>query len=149
MLKAGWNNAAAVPHRNLADAHDKVEHRGKRKMFAHTFAAKTVVTFEPARCENLSTFMGLLDHYEKVHKRVNMRRVLNYMLVGLFGQLFYGHKLGCLCRGDIMLDAESRDGRIYRVLSIDSLLDATVINNLLAIFSHMSNGGDCYDCQIF
>lgn len=106
-------------------------------MFARAFAAKTVVAFEPVLRENLSVFMGLLDRHERDHKIVNMCRILNYMLIDLFGQLLYGHKLGCLDRGNDMLDAESRDGQINRVPFIDSLLDATVINNFLAIFSHI------------
>lgn len=136
MLKAEWYDVAAGPHRNLADARDKVEHPGKHKMFAQTFAAKIVVAFEPVLRENLSVFMGLLDRHEKGHKIVNMRRVLNYMLIDLFGQILYGHKLGYLDRRNDMLDAESRDSQIYRVPFIDSLLNATVINNL-AIFSHI------------
>lgn len=48
-----------------------------------------------------------------------------------------GHKLGSLDRGDDCLDAESKGGRIYSSPFIDSLLDTTVINNLLAIFSHI------------
>jgi benzoate 4-monooxygenase len=137
MLKDVWYDAAAGPHRNLADARDKAEHQGKRKMFAHTFAAKTVVTFEPLLHENLSRLMDLLDRHEAAGIKVNMRRILNYFLIDLFGQLLYGHKLGCLDRGDDLLVAESRDGRIYCVPFIQSLLDATVLNNVLAILSHL------------
>ncbi|KAK9319802.1 cytochrome P450 [Lipomyces orientalis] len=137
MLKADWYDAAAGPHRNLADARDKAEHQGKRKMLAHTFAAQTVITFEPLLRENLSTLMGLLDRHEVARTEVNMRRVLNYFLIDLFGQLLYGHKLGCLDRGNDLLDAETKDGRIYRVPFIESLLDVTVINNLLAILSNI------------
>ncbi|KAJ5358867.1 uncharacterized protein N7496_011280 [Penicillium cataractarum] len=120
MRKAEWYDAAAGPHRNLADARDKVEHQAKRKMFAHTFAAKTVVAFEPVLRENL-------QHVPRFELYVDRS----------FGQLLYGHKLGCFDRGNDMLDAESREGKIYRVPFIDSLLNATMINNLLAIFSHI------------
>lgn len=137
MLKSDWYDAAAGPHRNLADTRDKAEHQGKRKMLAHTFAAKTVLVFEPILRQNLTVFMDLLDRHAKDQKPVNMRRVLNYLLIDMFGQLLYGNKLGCLDRGDDMLDAESKDGHLYRVPFIDSLLDATVVNNILAIFSHV------------
>ena len=138
MLKADWYDAAAGPHRNLADTRDKTEHQGKRKMFAHTFAAKTVVGFEPLLRENITCFMELLDRREAAGEKTNMRRVLNYFLIDVFGQLLYGHKLGCLERCDDNLVAESKDGRIYKAPFIDSLLDSTVINNFLAIFSHVA-----------
>ncbi|KNG90454.1 hypothetical protein ANOM_001246 [Aspergillus nomiae NRRL 13137] len=138
MLKADWYDAAAGPHRNLADTRDKSEHQAKRKMLAHTFAAKTVVAFEPLLQENLSNLLNVLDRHEAAGETANIRRLLNYMLIDIFGQLLYGHKLGCLERGDDLLVAESKDGRTYKAPFIDSLLDVTVINNLLAIFSHIA-----------
>ncbi|CRL22992.1 Cytochrome P450 [Penicillium camemberti] len=139
MLKDIWYDAAAGPHRNLSDARDKAEHQAKRKMFAHTFAAKTVVGFEPQLRENISTLLDVLDRHEAEGTKANMRRLLNYFLVDLFGQLLYGHKLGCLERNDDLLVAESKDGRIYRVPFIQSLLDSTVMNNVLAITAHYAD----------
>ncbi|KGO51285.1 Cytochrome P450 [Penicillium expansum] len=139
MLKDIWYDAGAGPHRNLADARDKAEHQAKRKMFAHTFAAKTVVGFEPQLRENISALLEVLDRHEAAGTKANMRRLLNYFLIDLFGQLLYGHKLGCLERNDDLLEAESKDGRIYRVPFIQSLLDSTVINNVLAITAHYAH----------
>ncbi|KAL4947206.1 cytochrome P450 [Aspergillus filifer] len=136
MLKADWFDAAAGPHRNLADARDKAEHQAKRKMLAHISAAKTVVAFGPLLRENLGNLLDVLDRHEAAGQKANMRRLLNYLLVDIFGQLLYGHKLGCLEHGDDLLVAESKDGRTCRAPFIDTLLDVTVINNLLAIFSH-------------
>lgn len=135
MLKDIWYDAGAGPHRNLSDARDKAEHQAKRKMFAHTFAAKTVVGFEPQLRERISALTDLLDR--QTGTKTNMRRVLNYFLIDLFGILLYGHNLGCLERNDDLLTAESKeDGRLYKVPFIQSLLDSTVINNLLAITAH-------------
>ncbi|KAL3440132.1 cytochrome P450 [Aspergillus insuetus] len=138
MLKADWYDAAAGPHRNLADTRNKAEHQAKRKMLAHTFAAKAVVAFEPLLQENLANLLSMLDRHAAQGRKANMRRLLNYMLIDIFGQLLYGHRLGCLDRGDDLLVAESKDGKTYSAPFIDSLLDATVINNLLAIFSHVA-----------
>ncbi|KAL4935880.1 hypothetical protein BDV06DRAFT_228407 [Aspergillus oleicola] len=87
----------------------------KRKMLAHTFAAKTVVSFEPLLHKNLAVFRKQLDWHANAGTQANMRLILNYFLIDLFGQLLYGHKLGCLERGDDRLDAETKDGRIYKV----------------------------------
>jgi benzoate 4-monooxygenase len=113
MMKDIWYDAGAGPHRNLADVRNKAEHQAKRKMFAHTFAAKTVIGFEPQLREKITSLMDLLDRQSGT--RTNMRRVLNYFLIDLFGNLLYGHSLGCLERNDDLLTAESKDGRVYRV----------------------------------
>ncbi|PWY95416.1 cytochrome P450, partial [Aspergillus sclerotioniger CBS 115572] len=139
MLKADWYDAAAGPHRNLADTRDKAEHQAKRKMLAHTFSAKTIVAFEPLLQENVQNLLNVLDRHAATGQKANMRRLLNYLLIDVFGQLLYGHELGCLDRGDDILVAESKDdGRTYTAPFIDSLLDVTIINNLLAIFSHVA-----------
>lgn len=137
MMKDVWYDAGAGPHRNLADARDKTEHQGKRKMFAHTFAAKTVIGFEPQLRDTISSLVRLLDR--EPGTEVNMRRILNYFLIDVFGKILYGHDLGCLERNDDQLIAESKDGRIYRVPFIQSLLDSTVINTIIAITVHYAH----------
>ena len=137
MMKDIWYDAGAGPHRNLADVRDKAEHQAKRKMFAHTFAAKTVIGFEPQLRDTITSLMHLLDR--ETETKTNMRRALNYFLIDLFGKLLYGYDLGCLERNDDLLVAESKDGRIYRVPFIQSLLDSTVINNILAITAHYAH----------
>ncbi|KAL2669787.1 hypothetical protein Neosp_015232 [[Neocosmospora] mangrovei] len=133
MLKEAWYDAGAGVHRNLADTRVKAEHQAKRKMLAHAFAAKTVVGLEPILVETLSIFMKQMDKHAADGTRVNMRLMLNYFTIDLFGNLLYGHKLGCLERENDLLEAESpRDGRIYKVPFIQSLLDATVVNTVLA-----------------
>ncbi|KAI8710999.1 Cytochrome P450 [Fusarium sp. LHS14.1] len=133
MFKEAWYDAGAGAHRNLADTRVKVEHQAKRKMLAHAFAAKTVVGLEPILVETLSIFMKQMDKHATAGTRFNMRLMLNYFTIDLFGNLLYGHKLGCLERENDLLDAESpRDGRIYKVPFIQSLLDATVVNTVLA-----------------
>ncbi|KAJ4196901.1 hypothetical protein NW759_016388 [Fusarium solani] len=102
-------------------------------MLAHAFAAKTVVGLEPILVGTLSTFMKQMDKRAAAGTQVNMRLMLNYFTIDLFGNLLYGHKLGCLERENDLLDAEfPRDGRIYKVPIIQSLLDATVVNTVLA-----------------
>lgn len=131
MMKEGFYDAGAGVHRNLADTRDKPEHQAKRKMLAHTFAAKTVVGFEPVLVNTLSAFMTQLDRHAAAGTAVNIRLLLNYFTIDLLGSLLYGNELGCLDRGDDLLVAESRDGLLYKVPFIQSLLDSTVINTAL------------------
>ncbi|KAI5457521.1 cytochrome P450 [Mariannaea sp. PMI_226] len=133
MLKEAWYDAGAGAHRNLADTRVKAEHQAKRKMFAHAFAAKTVLKLEPVLIETLHLFMKGMDKHAADGTVVDMRLMLNYFTIDLFGNLLYGHNLGCLERENDLLDAESpEDGRIYKVPFVQSLLDVTVINTLLA-----------------
>lgn len=132
MLKEAWYDAAAGPHRNLADTRDKAEHQSRRKMLAHAFAAKTVVALEPMLQETIAVLRAQLDTHVQSGKTVNMRRYLNYFTIDLFGRILYGTQFGCLERGDDVLVAESKSGVQYKAAFIDSLLDATVLNTALA-----------------
>ncbi|KAJ3529343.1 hypothetical protein NM208_g9801 [Fusarium decemcellulare] len=76
--------------------------------------------------------MAKLDSHAKDGQPANMRRLLNYFTIDLFGLLLYSCRLGCIDRGDDMLDAERPDGSLYKVPFIDSLLQVTVVNTLLA-----------------
>ena len=133
MLKQEWYDAGAGEFRNLADVRDKAEHQRKRKMLAHVFAAKTVVAFEPLLVETLGTFLNQLDSFGARGTKVNMRLYLNYFTIDFFGKLLYGADLGCLSRGDDLLDAETKEGAIYKVPFIKSLLEATIANTVLSM----------------
>lgn len=133
MMKDPWYDAGAAMHRNLADCRDKPEHQGKRKMLAHVFAAKTVLAYEPLLQETLKVFTTQLDKHAEAGEKLDMRLYLNYFTIDLFGKLLYGAKLDCLSRGDDLLDAETPDGKVYKVPFIQSLLDVTIINTLLAM----------------
>ncbi|KAH7118641.1 cytochrome P450 [Dactylonectria estremocensis] len=133
MLKEGWYDAGAGAHRNLSDTRDKAEHQAKRKMLAHAFAAKTVTELEPVLQETIHAMLTQLDGHIAAGTKPNMRRLLNYFTIDLFGQLLFSTNLGCLDRGDDLLVAESKDGRLYRAPFIDSLLDVTVVNTVLGM----------------
>jgi cytochrome P450 len=64
---------------------------------------------------------------------MNMRRYLNYYTIDLFSELLYGHTFGCLERGNDLVDAETPEGKVYKVPFIKSLHDATIINTILGM----------------
>jgi cytochrome P450 len=132
MLKEGWYDASAGPHRNLSDARDKSEHQAKRKMLAHTFAAKTVLKFEPLLQEKILALRGQLDSHAASGQTVNVRRYLNFFTIDFFGKLLYGAEFGCLERGDDQLCSETKAGHFKKTPFIDSLLHVTVLNTALA-----------------
>lgn len=133
MMKAPWYDAGAGAHRNLPDVRDKHQHQMKRKMLAHAFAQKTIVSLEPLLIDTLKTFIGAIDAYIASGKAMNMRLYLNYFTVDLFGKILYSKSLNCLSRGSDIVDAETKDGVIYKTAFIQSLLNATVLNTALAM----------------
>jgi benzoate 4-monooxygenase len=66
-------------------------------------------------------------------QEISIRRYLNYFTIDLFSELLYGHTLGCLERGNDMVDAETPEGKIYKVPFVKSLHDATIINTVLGM----------------
>lgn len=64
---------------------------------------------------------------------MDIRQYMNFFTIDLFAQLLYSQSLGCLERGDDLVDAETPDGKIYKAPYIQSLLDATVLNTILGM----------------
>lgn len=132
-LKDAWYDGGAGEHRHLADARVKVEHQRKRKMMAYVFAQKTIANLEPIVTETTLILVAQVDKYAAAGQPINMRRYLNYYTIDLFAELLYGSTLGCLERGDDMVNAETEDGNVYQAPFIKSLHDATVINTILGM----------------
>lgn len=135
LISISWNryDGGAGEHRHMADARIKAEHQTKRKMLAHLFAQKTIAGLEPVINDTTAVLATQIDNHIASGIRMNMRRYLNYYTIDLFSELLYGHTLGCLERGDDMVDAETPEGTIYKVPFIKSLHDATIINTILGM----------------
>jgi cytochrome P450 len=133
MMKEGWYDASAGAHRNLSDSRDKFQHQTKRKMLAHAFAQKTIVSLEPVLIETLTEFMAAIDKFVASGHDMNIRLYLNYFTIDLFGKILYSKRFDCLTRGDDLVDAETPEGVVYKAPLIYSLLDATVLNTALGM----------------
>lgn len=133
MMKEAWYDAGAGAHRNLPDARNKYEHQKKRKLLAHAFAQKTIVGLEPLLTDTISSFILAIDRFVDSGERMNIRLYLNYFTIDLFGRLLYSKRMGCLDRGNDLVDAETKQGVVYKTPFIQSLLDATVLNTVLAM----------------
>lgn len=131
MLKDAWYDGGAGQYRHMADVRVKTEHQAKRKALAHVFAQKTIASLEPTMVDMVSVLVAQIDAHIAQGRKINMRRYMNYFTIDLFAELLYGHSLKCLERGDDIVDAETPEGKIYKVPFIQSLLDATVINTVL------------------
>jgi cytochrome P450 len=111
----------------------KAEHQAKRKMLAHFFAQKTIVGLEPVINKTTAVLVAQIDKHIASSENINMRRYLNYYTIDLFCQLLYGHTLGCLDRGNDIVEAETRDGKVYKVPFIKTLHESMIINTILGM----------------
>jgi cytochrome P450 len=126
-------DGGAGEHRSMADARIKAEHQAKRKMLAHLSAQKTIAGLEPVINDTTAILVTQVHKHIASGRSMNMRRYLNYYTIDLFSELLYGHTLGCLERGNDIVEAETPDGKVYKVPFIKSLHDATVINTILGM----------------
>ncbi|EOD50618.1 putative benzoate 4-monooxygenase cytochrome p450 protein [Neofusicoccum parvum UCRNP2] len=60
-----------------------------------------------------------------------MRRYLNYFTIDVFSRLLWGKPQDCLERGNDTVNAETKDGRLYKIHFIKALHEATIINTVL------------------
>ena len=130
-LKDAWYDGGAGEHRNMGDTRVKAEHQAKRKMFAHVFAQKTIAGLEPVVIKKIVVLLGEIDRKAEAGETINIRRYLNYFTIDLITELLFGKSLGCLERGNDIVDAEMRDGKIYQTELIRSLHRAMSINTVL------------------
>jgi len=132
-LKDAWYDGGAGVFRNMADSRIKAEHQAKRKKLAHVFAQKTIATLEPVITDTVASLLTQIDQHAEKGQSINIRRYLNYFTIDVFSRLLYGETQGCLERGNDIVEAETRDGNIYKVPFIKSLHNATVINTALGM----------------
>ena len=132
-LKDAWYDGGAGEYRHMADTRVKAEHQAKRKMLAHVFAQKTIANLEPVITDTIAILLAQVDRFVSEERHINMRRYLNYFTIDVFSRLLYSESLGCLERGNDMVDAETPDGKVYQVPFIKALHDATIMNTVLGM----------------
>lgn len=131
MLKDPWYDGGAGEFRHMADARVKSEHQNKRRMLAHVFAQKTIADLEPVISDVIGVMVAQLNKKVDKAETVNMRRYLNFFTIDVFSRLLFNESLGCLERGNDMVQAAGPDGKVTEVPFVKTLNDATHINTFL------------------
>ncbi|KAH6880645.1 cytochrome P450 [Thelonectria olida] len=132
-LKDAWYDGGAGEHRHMSDERVKTEHQRKRKLLSHVFAQKSLSELEPVIADTISTLMAQIKLHAQEQRAINMRYYFNYFTIDVFSKMLYSRSLGCLERGDDMVDAQTPEGKVYKVPFIQSLLYATHINTILGM----------------
>lgn len=94
-------------------------------MLAHVFAQKTISNLEPIVAKTTAILVAEIDKSAIAGTSLNMRRYLNYYTIDLFSEQMCGRSLGCIERGDDLVDASTADDRVYKALFIKSLHETT------------------------
>ncbi|OJJ01270.1 hypothetical protein ASPVEDRAFT_150115 [Aspergillus versicolor CBS 583.65] len=119
--KDEFYDAGSGPHRSMADTRNKEEHQRKRKMLAHAFAQKTIVGLEGLVRTGVVDLVAQFDNYAASGTEMNIRRFLNFFAIDFMGLVLYGESLGCVRRGDDLVDALTPAGDVYRVPFVKTL----------------------------
>ena len=133
MLKEGWYDGGAGVHRDMGNTRDKAEHQNKRKKLAHVFAQKTIAGFEGEARSMIGVLNDEVDKRVASGETINMRRYLNYFTIDLISKLLYGESLDCMIRGNDIVNAETKDGRVYQTPMIQALHKSMNINTSLGM----------------
>ncbi|KAL4911374.1 hypothetical protein BDW74DRAFT_172836 [Aspergillus multicolor] len=121
--KDEFYDAGAGPYRSMADTRSKEEHQRKRKLLAHAFAQKTIVGLEPIIQTGLQDLSRVMVDHANHGTEINLRRVLNYFAIDFMSLVVFGESLGCVQRGNDIVEARTADGRVYKVPYIKTLHD--------------------------
>lgn len=105
-LKDAWYDGGAGEYRHMSDATVKAEHQKKRKLLAHVFAQKSLIDLEPIIAETVFSLASQIKKHAQEERPINLRYYLNYFTIDVFSKMLYNESLGCLERGDDVVDAE-------------------------------------------
>ncbi|KAL4963616.1 cytochrome P450 [Aspergillus stella-maris] len=121
--KDAFYDAGAAVHRSMADTRSREEHARKRKLLSHVFAQRTVVGMEPAVRAGLEILVSKLATVADEEQEINIRRWLNWYSIDFMGIVAFGKALGCVERGNDLVDARTPEGNVYQVPFVKSLHD--------------------------
>lgn len=137
LFRTKWRPPWPVDVHYFPDARIKTEHQAKRKKLAHVFAQKNIESLEPVILDATATLVSQIDKHIAQSKSINIRRYVNYYTIDLFAELLYGRSLGCLERGDDIVEAQTKYAKVYKAHMIRSLHDATHMNTFLGYGAHL------------
>lgn len=123
LLKSAWYDGGGGDARTMADTRSKAEHQDKRRRMAHLFAAKSILQMEALVRDRTQCLCRKIVDAANAGEAINVRRFFNYFTIDMISAIMFGEHMACLERGDDIVDAETRDGKVYKAPLIKSLHD--------------------------
>ena len=131
LMKAPFYDTLAASHRSMFDATDRVEHGLKRKYVAHMFAPKSVMELEDVVANTTKNLCNVFDRYAnntKTPEWMNMRHWISMYAFDIIGDMGFAKDLGCLRRGNDLIQGQTRAGKKYTAEGMKGVYDGGAYN---------------------
>ena len=116
-------------HESSLDVTDRHAHGEKRKRLAAAFAQKRVADMEHLVVDDVQRLLDRFDKAEQTGEVINVRWYINMLLFDLTGDLVFSQNLGCVARGDDMMQAQKLDGTTYWTKPANALFNSLRIGS--------------------
>jgi cytochrome P450 len=101
-------------HESSLDSTNRQAHSEKRKRLAAAFTQKSIADMEHLVVDDVQRLLNKFDKAAAAGELINVRWYINLLLFDLTGSLVFSTNLGCVERGDDMMEAQKLDGTKYK-----------------------------------
>ncbi|KAK7888077.1 hypothetical protein LTR67_008954 [Exophiala xenobiotica] len=118
-------------HESSLDVTDRNMHSEKRKRLAAAFAQKRIADMEHLVVEDIQRLLVRFDKAVDTQELINVRWYINMLLFDLTGDLVFSQNLGCVERGDDLMQAQKLDGTKYWTKPANALRNSLRIGSTM------------------
>ncbi|KAK4949874.1 hypothetical protein LTR10_011716 [Elasticomyces elasticus] len=118
-------------HESSLDVTDRQMHSEKRKRLAAAFAQKRIADMEHLVVKDIQRLIVRFDKAVQDDELINVRWYINMLLFDLTGDLVFSQNLGCVERGDDLMQAQKLDGTTYWTKPADALRNSLRIGSTM------------------
>lgn len=101
-------------HESSLDTTDRQVHGAKRKRLAAAFAQKNIAEMEYVVVNDIIKLLTRFDQHAATQEPIDVSWFINMLLFDITGDLVFSHHLGCVERGDDMMQAQKLDGTRFQ-----------------------------------
>ncbi len=118
-------------HESSLDVTDRHMHSEKRKRLAAAFAQKRIADMEHLVVEDIHRLLVRFDKAVDDGEIINVRWYIHMLLFDLTGDLVFSENLGCVERGNDVMQAQKLDGTKYWAKPANALRNSLRIGSTL------------------
>ncbi|OQD77264.1 hypothetical protein PENDEC_c003G02461 [Penicillium decumbens] len=123
IIKSPYYDNIAGEYRDVANAVDRAEHSGKRRLMSHVFSHNYILTMEEVINQVLTELIAALD--KRLAQDLDIRYWFNLFTFDAISSLAFSQPFGFLEKGDDLTFGEREDGSTYPVNIVQTFHDAT------------------------
>jgi len=118
-------------HESSLDSTNRQAHGEKRKRLAAAFTQKSIADMEHLVVDDVQRLLNRFDKAAAEDELINVRWYINLLLFDLTGSLVFSTNLGCVERGDDMMEAQKLDGTKYTCKPAQALRNSLRIGSTM------------------